>query len=355
MSANIQDPEDGCCNCQKPLTEVPKYSKASLSSLLYQNFHELDIPRINLCCGCFEEITKKQAHRFDRANALLEGFVKQGVLDPEKEKSAEKEYNKFEKTLHSMLEKQVNQQNDAEQDQDQLYSQLMSEINEFCNLEDEAAELDHQNTVLEEEAEKLERELAIQALEYKSLKFIHSFRKVFDIKIYQEFGVIRQHQLRFPPKPNFSSDEDWINLNEGFGAILWLISCLTEALGIKELDYEILVMGPSSQIMYKNNILLMYGPFEDPTHTKSFNEGIRGVVSLSEKIYSCILQQNAQKIKQKNLQTKLPNKFEKDEIGKVPIEFNTFNIRRWELAMRNILENLDFITNLYSQLESIEI
>ncbi len=136
---------------------------------------------------------------------MLEDFLKQGVVDPTKEKSAETEYNNFEKTLHSMLEKQVNQQNDVEQENSQLYSQLIKEISELCGLEEEATELDYQNTVLEEEADKLNQELKIQTLEYKSLKNIDSFQKIFDIKVYEEFGVIRQHQIRFPPKPDFSS------------------------------------------------------------------------------------------------------------------------------------------------------
>jgi len=342
--------ENGCCNCSKQLIEVPRYSKASLSSLLYQNFNELDIPRINLCNGCFDEITKKQARRFDRAHVLLEDFLKQGVVDPTKEKSAETEYKNFEKTLHSMLEKQINQQNDVEQENSQLYSQLIKEISELCGLEDEAAELDYQNTVLEEEADKLNRELTIQTLEYKSLKNMDSFKKIFDIKVYEEFGVIRQYQIKFPPKPDFSSDEDWININEGLGSILWMLSCLTEALGIKEPDFEILVMGPSSQMIYKNNMLLMYGPIEDK---KLFDEGIRRIVTLCDKIYQTMLQKNIEVIKQKGIQTKLPNKFEKDEIGKVPIEFNTFNIRRWELAMRNILQNLQALMNLHSELEIV--
>jgi len=208
---------------EEQLIEVPRYSKASLSSLLYQNFNELvqniwkysyftlffkDIPRINLCNGCFDEITKKQARRFDRAHVLLEDFLKQGVVDPTKEKSAETEYKNFEKTLHSMLEKQINQQNDVEQENSQLYSQLIKEISELCGLEDEAAELDYQNTVLEEEADKLNRELTIQTLEYKSLKNMDSFKKIFDIKVYEEFGVIRQYQIKFPPKPDFSSVND---------------------------------------------------------------------------------------------------------------------------------------------------
>jgi len=50
----------------------------------------------------------------------------------------------------------------------------------------------------------------------------------------------------------------------------------------------------------------MYGPIEDK---KLFDEGIRRIVTLCDKIYQTMLQKNIEVIKQKGIQTKLPNKY----------------------------------------------
>jgi len=68
-------------------------------------------------------------------------------------------------------------------------------------------------------------------------------------------------------------------------------------------------MGPTSQIMHRNKMCLMYGPLEDQIHQKGFEEGMFGIASLTDVIYkelsTKLLDQSLSKT---TWLTKLPNK-----------------------------------------------
>ena len=102
-------------------------------------------------------------------------------------------------------EEQEETENTLNKEKEELYQQIWKEMNEITQLEEEAFELEYKNSKVQDELEKINAELELENLKREFYDSFNPLEKVFEIDLFQEYGAIRQYELRFPPKYNLNS------------------------------------------------------------------------------------------------------------------------------------------------------
>jgi len=113
--------------------------------------------------------------------------------------------------------------------------QIIDLVNEIYDLTGQFHEIEYKNLTIREDLSKYLTEISLLDLEIDSINEFDPISKSFPIRLYEEYGMIRQHPLKFPSKPNFKEVRNaiistyfkpmhWKEVNHAFGAILWLLA-----------------------------------------------------------------------------------------------------------------------------------